>query len=55
MAALTACQRTVGIGVLCAFLVVTKNFRAARLGLWFVLVGYSVLLAWHLVLYQYLP
>ncbi len=42
--------KTVGIGLCCAFLVVTKHFRPARLGLWFVLVGYSLLLAWHLYL-----
>jgi len=48
-------MKTVGIGVLCSFLVVTKNFRAARFGLWFVLIGYSLLLVWHLVLYQYVP
>ena len=27
--------KTVGIGCLCAFLVLTKNFRSARFGLWF--------------------
>ena len=46
--------KTVGIGCLCAFLVLTKNFRSARFGLWFVLVGYSVLLAWHFYLLQWL-
>lgn len=46
--------KTVGIGLLCAFLVVTKHFRSARFGLWFVLGGYSVLLAWHFYLLQWL-
>lgn len=42
--------KTVGIGVCAAFLTITKNFRAARIGLWVVLVGYSLLLCWHLLL-----
>ncbi len=42
--------KTVGIGAACAFLTMTKHFRPARIGLWIVLVGYSALLAWHLVL-----
>jgi hypothetical protein len=40
-------MKTVGIGCACAFLTLTKNFRPARWGLWFVLAGYSVLLGWH--------
>ncbi|MBL9078537.1 MAG: hypothetical protein JNL08_13590 [Planctomycetes bacterium] len=47
--------KTVGIGIACAFLALTKNFRPARYGLWFVFVGYSVLLAWHLYLFTWLP
>lgn len=47
--------KTVGIGVACAFLVVAKHFRPARVGLAFVFAGYAVLLGWHLMLLQYLP
>ncbi|MCU0867092.1 MAG: DUF5658 family protein [Planctomycetes bacterium] len=46
--------KTVGIGLACALLVVTKHFRPARWGLAIVLVGYSVLLCWHLYLLQWL-
>jgi len=46
--------KTIGIGVACAFLVIAKHFRPARYGLWFVFVGYAVLLGWHLTLLQYL-
>jgi hypothetical protein len=46
--------KTVGIGCACALLVVTKNFRPARWGMAIVLIGYSVLLCWHLYLLQYL-
>ena len=42
--------KTIGMGVCAAFLTITKNFRAARIGLWVVLVGYSLLLCWHLLL-----
>jgi hypothetical protein len=42
--------KTLGIGVCCAFLTVTVNFRAARIGLGVVLSGYSLLLCWHLLL-----
>lgn len=42
--------KTVGIGVACGFLALTKNFRAARIGLWFVFGGYALLLGWHLYL-----
>jgi hypothetical protein len=40
-------MKTIGIGAACAFLALTKNFRCARFGLWFVLLGYTVLLGWH--------
>ena len=42
--------KTAGIGFCLAFLTLTKNFRAARIGLWVVLGGYSLLLCWHLLL-----
>ena len=42
--------KTAGIGILCAFLVLTKNFRPAMVGLWVVLIGYTALLGWHLYL-----
>tara|TARA_R110002072_G_scaffold87129_5_gene196679 strand:+ start:21828 stop:22328 length:501 start_codon:yes stop_codon:yes gene_type:complete len=48
-------MKTVGIGIACAFLMMAKHFRPARIGLAFVLLGYSVLLGWHLFLLQYLP
>lgn len=47
--------KTFGIGLACTFLALTKNFRPARLGLWFVFVGYSLLLGWHLYLCTWLP
>lgn len=47
--------KTVGIGIACAFLMIAKHFRPARIGLAFVLLGYTVLLGWHLCLLQYLP
>ena len=46
--------KTVGIGCACGFLTLTKNFRPARIGLWVVLVGYTVLLGWHLYLLSWL-
>jgi hypothetical protein len=46
--------KTLGIGLACAFLMLAKNFRSARLGLAFVLVGYTLLLGWHLWLLQWL-
>lgn len=46
--------KTIGIGCACAFLVLTKNFRSARLGLWLVFGGYSLLLGWHLYLLSWL-
>lgn len=42
--------KTLGIGVCAGFLTITKNFRAARIGLGIVLGGYSLLLGWHLLL-----
>lgn len=45
--------KTLGIGFACAFLVIAKNFRPARYGLWFVFVGYTVLLGWHLFLLRF--
>jgi hypothetical protein len=42
--------KTLGIGVCAGFLTLTKNFRAARIGLWIILIGYSLLLCWHLLL-----
>lgn len=42
--------KTLGIGVCAAFLTITNNFRAARLGIWVVLSGYTLLLCWHLLL-----
>jgi len=47
--------KTFGIGLACAFLALTKNFRPARIGLWFVFGGYSLLLGWHLYLCSWLP
>lgn len=46
--------KTIGIGICCAFLTLTKNFRPARIGLWVVFVGYTVLLGWHLYLLSWL-
>jgi hypothetical protein len=46
--------KTIGIGFACAFLVITKNFRPARIGILAVLIGYAALLGWHLYLLQYL-
>ena len=47
-------MKTAGIGVLCAYLTLAKNFRSARIGLWFVLAGYTALLGWHLYLVTWL-
>lgn len=47
--------KTVGIGVACVFLLLAKYFRAARLGMAFVFGGYTLLLCWHLFLFQSLP
>ena len=46
--------KTVGIGCACAFLTLTKNFRPARIGLWVVFGGYTLLLGWHLYLLSWL-
>jgi len=46
--------KTLGIGVCVAFLALTKNFFAARLGIALVLAGYLVLLGWHLYLLEWL-
>lgn len=46
--------KTLGIGAACAFLVLTKHFRSAAVGLWFVFAGYSALLGWHLYLLRML-
>lgn len=46
--------KTIGIGAGVAFLVVTKNFRASRIGITTVLVGYTLLLGWHLLLLSWL-
>ena len=47
--------KSVGIGVCVAFLTLTKNFTASRIGLAIVLIGYSVLLGWHLTLLGRIP
>lgn len=44
-----ACK-SVGIGFCLAFLTLTKNFPISRIGMATVLIGYSVLLMWHLYL-----
>ena len=43
--------KTLGIGICVGFLTITKNFGAARIGLSTVLVGYLILLGWHLSLF----
>ncbi len=47
--------KTLGIGICVAFLTVASKFRVARVGLWTVLTGYTVLLGWHLWLLTHLP
>lgn len=47
--------KSVGVGFCAAFLTVTKNFRAARVGLAVLTVGYALLLGWHLYLLGHLP
>ncbi len=42
--------KSLGIGVCLAFLTITKNFPISRVGMSIVLVGYLVLLIWHLYL-----
>ena len=46
--------KTVGIGVGVVLLALAKNFRAARFGLGFVMVGYTLLFGWHILLYSWL-
>ena len=46
--------KTIGIGCACCFLTLTKNFRSARIGLWVVFAGYTLLLGWHLYLLTWL-
>lgn len=46
--------KTLGIGAACMFLAMTRNFTAARYGLWAVFLGYSALLSWHLYLLKML-
>jgi len=45
-------MKTFGIGIACVFLIMAKHFRPARFGLAFVLIGYTILLGWHLILLQ---
>lgn len=40
--------KTIGVGICVAFLVMTKTFAAARIGLIVLLTGYTALLGWHL-------
>ncbi len=40
--------KTIGVGICVAFLVMTKTFAAARVGLIVLLTGYTALLGWHL-------
>lgn len=47
--------KSLGVGICVAFLTLTKNFLAARIGLGFLFVGYSLLLGWHLYLLAHLP
>ena len=47
--------KSLGIGLCLLFLTLTKNFRTARYGLGVVLVGYTALLGWHLVLLGRIP
>ena len=42
--------KSLGIGVCVMFLVVAKNFTVARWGMITVILGYGLLLVWHLVL-----
>lgn len=47
--------KSLGVGACTAFLTVTKNFLAARIGLGVLSTGYAVLLGWHLHLLAHLP
>lgn len=40
--------KTIGVGICVGFLVMTKTFPAARVGLIVLLTGYTTLLGWHL-------
>jgi hypothetical protein len=46
--------KTAGIGMASMFLAMTRNFTAARYGLWTVFLGYAALLSWHLYLLKML-
>jgi hypothetical protein len=46
--------KTMGIGLCVAYLALTKNFLAARIGIAVVLFGYLALLGWHLSLLNYI-
>lgn len=39
--------KSLGVGLCTGFLVLTRNFVMARIGMVVVLVGYAALLAWH--------
>ena len=43
--------KTIGVGACLVVLCLAKNFRAARIGLSVVIVGYGLLLGWHLFLW----
>ena len=47
--------KSIGIGLCLGFLTVTKNFWFSRFGLGLILLGYVLLLGWHLHLYGGLP
>lgn len=47
--------KSLGIGVCILVLSIAKNFRAARIGLGVVLIGYLALLCWHLTLLAHMP
>lgn len=47
--------KSLGIGICVAFLTLTKNFFVSRIGLTIVLVGYTVLLFWHMHLLDHIP
>ncbi|GAB4139188.1 MAG: hypothetical protein Fur0037_05290 [Planctomycetota bacterium] len=46
--------KTLGIGICMMFLVLTKNFRPARVGIGVVFAGYALLLCWHLYLLRWI-
>lgn len=39
--------KSLGVGICTGFLVLTRNFRMARIGMVVTLLGYAALLAWH--------